>query len=36
MAAVSIKFDNQDKWLPIDYFRSGVDPPAYRDGRMNI
>ncbi len=33
MAAVSIKFDNQDKWLPIDYSEVVLTRRAYRDGK---
>jgi chromosome segregation protein len=33
MAAVSIKFDNEDKWLPIDYAEVVLTRRAYRDGK---
>ncbi len=33
MAAVSIKFDNMDKWLPIDYSEVVLTRRAYRDGK---
>ena len=33
MAAVSIKFDNQSKWLPIDYSEVVLTRRAYRDGK---
>lgn len=33
MAAVSIKFDNEDKWLPIDYSEVVLTRRAYRDGK---
>lgn len=33
MAAVSIKFDNQEKWLPIDYSEVVLTRRAYRDGK---
>jgi chromosome segregation protein len=33
MAAVSIKFDNVDKWLPIDYSEVVLTRRAYRDGK---
>ena len=33
MAAVSIRFDNEDKWLPIDYSEVVLTRRAYRDGK---
>lgn len=33
MASVSIKFDNEDKWLPIDYSEVVLTRRAYRDGK---
>ena len=33
MAAVSIKFNNEDKWLPIDYSEVVLTRRAYRDGK---
>lgn len=33
MAAVSIKFDNEEKWLPIDYSEVVLTRRAYRDGK---
>jgi len=33
LAAVSIRFDNEDKWLPIDYSEVVLTRRAYRDGK---
>ena len=33
MASVSIKFDNEGKWLPIDYSEVVLTRRAYRDGK---
>lgn len=33
MASVSITFDNQDGWLPIDYTEVAIARRAYRDGQ---
>ncbi|MCK9246276.1 MAG: chromosome segregation protein SMC [Anaerolineaceae bacterium] len=33
MAAVSIRFNNEDKWLPIDYSEVVLSRRAYRDGK---
>lgn len=33
MATVSIKFNNEDKWLPIDYSEVVLTRRAYRDGK---
>ncbi len=33
MASVSIIFDNEDEWLPIDYSEVSISRRAYRDGQ---